>query len=260
MYDVVEKTWTFPAGERGVRVKLPDRVNSSNRLHKESSIILECNFRGSDDIIDLMLSVDAVRRTYGSDVNIALHIPYFPYARQDRQMVPGESHSLAVIAKLINSLNLARVWVIDPHSDVVEALVDNLIITRQHDAVEVTVPDIQKYDYFISPDAGALKKIYQSAKKFSKPVICAHKIRDISTGDIKGISISESDFESLVGKSALVIDDICDGGKTFIELRKVLPSTLDVDLYVTHGIFSQGMDKLNQAYRNIYCRNNMSTK
>ena len=50
--------------------------------------------------------------------------------------------------------------------------------------------------------------------------------------------------------NVVVVDDICDGGRTFIELLKASP-TLDcgksLSLFVTHGIFSQGTKPLFDA-------------
>ena len=246
------KTWTFPAGERGVRIDTNRSV--------DSTYIITCNFRGSDSIIDLLLETDAVRRTY-PDARIELSIPYFPYARQDRIMQPGESHSLKVIANLINSLGFSSVTVVDPHSDVVEALLDRVKIVTQTAAIESTISKevLESYDYFIAPDAGAAKKIWKTAIKYGKPVVCAQKQRDLATGTITSTRIDSSDCIALAGARALVIDDICDGGRTFIELRRALPSSTKTDLYVTHGIFSAGRELLDAAFDQIFCYNNFTT-
>lgn len=249
------KKWVFPAGERGLKIESVEiRVNDRRPVY-----YIACNFRGSDDIIDIMLEADAARRLYGQDVKLVLSIPYFPYARQDRVMTEGESHSLKVIANLINSIKFSKVLIADPHSDVVEALVDNAVIQRQHDLVLATVPNIHDYDFLIAPDAGALKKIYKLSQMCGIPVICASKTRDVSTGEITGTKIQPEDYLALSkSKRALVVDDICDGGRTFIELSKVLPSACALDLYVTHGIFSKGKDALLREYRNVLCYNDLS--
>lgn len=245
------KKWTFPAGERGV---LLDAVNIDRSIYT-----VQCNFRNSDSIIDLLLETDAARRTY-PNAKIDLLIPYFPYARQDRVMQLGESHSLKVIANLINSLNFNNVVVVDPHSDVVEALVDRLTIVTQTEAIERTIGKnkLLEYNYFIAPDAGALKKVYKTSTKHNIPVICAQKTRDVTSGAITGIKVNSEDYANAMFKRALIIDDICDGGRTFIELRKELPHTTTVDLFVTHGIFSAGLDKLTPLFNEIYCYNNFA--
>ena len=130
---VVEKEWVFPAGERGVRVKTD--------MFTESCTV-DLHFKGSDSLIDMLLTVDALRRQYGKYFKISLNTPYFPYARQDRRMQEGESHSLKVIADLVNSCGFSEVCTVDPHSDVVEAVVNNLKIIPQHEAAIQVLPDI----------------------------------------------------------------------------------------------------------------------
>ena len=62
-------------------------------------------------------------------------------------------------------------------------------------------------------------------------------------------------------KDMIIIDDICDGGATFINIAKELrkPGYMYKDnkiyLIVTHGIFSKGTTKLSQYFDGIYCTN-----
>jgi ribose-phosphate pyrophosphokinase len=95
----------------------------------------------------------------------------------------------------------------------------------------------------VSPDAGANKKTFEVAKYFSTNFIRADKLRDLTTGQIKETIVYADD---LTGKTAVILDDICDGGRTFIELAKVLKAkgAAKVILFVTHGIFSAGLDPL----------------
>ena len=69
------------------------------------------------DIIPLALVVDAIRREIKSPI-INLHLPYLPYARQDRVMNKGESLAIKVYCDFINSLNFNSIKVDDCHSDV----------------------------------------------------------------------------------------------------------------------------------------------
>jgi ribose-phosphate pyrophosphokinase len=63
--------------------------------------------------------------------------------------------------------------------------------------------------------------------------------------------------EELAKKDFLIVDDICDGGRTFIELAKVLRpwTTGKIYLYVTHGIFSNGLDVFNSLIDGVYTAN-----
>ena len=52
--------------------------------------------------------------------------------------------------------------------------------------------------------------------------------------------------DDLTGKYAVIIDDICDGGGTFIPIAKELKAKgcRKVVLYVTHGAFTKGTQVL----------------
>lgn len=192
------------------------------------------------DIMPLALVVDAIRRDIKNPI-INLHLPYLPYARQDRVMNKGESLAIKVYCDFINNLNFNTVKVDDCHSDVGIALLNNVTNDQSF------IPEVQElnFDVLVAPDAGSLKKIYKYAKILNKPAIRADKERDVKTGNITGTVV----YGDVEGKKVLIMDDICDGGRTFIELAKVLyaKGAKDVTLYVTHGVFSYGKQVLHDV-------------
>lgn len=246
--------WTFPGGERNVR------IDFTNKYSPSAEVLIECDYKGSDDLVDLIMLVNALRQENFSD--ISLSIPYFPFARQDRVMTSGEANALQAISQVFNMLNLKHIEIYDPHSDVLEALFPPgvLSINRQW---EIWAPRISEYEDLtsiglVSPDTGALKKVYKLADVLNVPVVCAQKVRDVSTGKITSTTIDVSNVLKLT--SLYVVDDICDGGRTFIELAKAIRSqgyTGKLVLCVTHGIFSQGLEVLGH-YDTIRCSNNLS--
>lgn len=239
------KTWDFPAGERGCSVV----------GHAWDDIItIVCNFTSSSDIIDLLLVNDAIRHQFSNKVHLS--IPYFPFARQDRRVNVGDSHSLKVIAGIINSCKFDSVVVNDAHSDVLEALVDNLVLIPQEVTAYPLLKD-EKIDILLAPDAGASKKIYKLAALINKPVVIANKERDLSTGKVLRSIISEYDRFQLQDKHVWIVDDICDGGASFLELAKVLHGHASLNLYVTHGIFSKGKEIFKKNFFKVICYNDM---
>lgn len=212
--------------------------------------------KSSDDVMSLLLTVDAVRRI-NSQTQIKLTLPYVPYARQDRVCEKGEALSIVVMAKLINSLNCRKVIISDPHSDVTSALIKNVEIKTITDFVRASALEqlIHKENLeLISPDAGAEKKIRKLAQSLNNVnMIAASKVRDTATGRILETHV----MDVKPNQAYLIADDICDGGRTFIELAKVLKNNgaSDLYLYVTHGIFSKGLAELNQYFKRIYCVN-----
>lgn len=235
------RVFTFPGGEVGVG------LNAQNlRFLESENFYIRAAIKNSVDVMTLLLVTDALRRLTNKPVWLALF--YVPYARQDRVCNKGESHSIKVFCNLINSLKYHRVIIADPHSEVTPALLDNCDILSQLDIIskwpDFAQPMYETDTIFVSPDAGSNKKVSTIAKYFNHTgFIRADKKRDLQTGNILETIVYA---DSLKGKRCVIIDDICDGGRTFIELAKVLKAkeAAMVELYVTHGIFSQGIDAL----------------
>lgn len=246
--------WTFPGGERNVKIVDPDCIA---RFH---SFTVCCDYRGSDDLIDILLLVNAARNV-DRNVRLRLFMPYFPFARQDRVMTPGEPFALQVAVNLIKTCNFNEIEVWDPHSDVLAGMFEpgTLKIVPQEKLVFIDYE--QPNVCLLSPDGGALKKIYKVAQFYGGlPVVCAQKIRDASTGKIVGVDIPE---EISAYDTVIIVDDICDGGASFIELsraiREIKPE-IRIELSVTHGIFSKGKDVLLEHIDAVYADNDWTLR
>jgi ribose-phosphate pyrophosphokinase len=202
------KHFQFGSGENHLQILTP------------SGPQVEIMFRYSGDqsMMQLLLMTDALRRQGANEIDLV--IPYFPGARQDRVCNTGEALSAKVYADLINQQHYRQVSVFDPHSDVVVALLNNLRVVKNHQFIQQVVNEIGSDLNLISPDAGSNKKIFElSSKLGGVPVVRADKIRDVRNGAIVGTEVF---CEDLTGVTALIVDDICAGGRTFIELAKKL--------------------------------------
>lgn len=239
--------FSFPGGERHVR--LPASVGGCG----DRVWTLTANLYSAQGIVDLLLLVDALRRATPQAGELHLMMPYVPYARQDRVAVAGEPLSAAVFCRLINGLGFDTVTIADPHSDVVPALLDRVQVMRAAQYVKTLrasalahVPEIA----LVAPDVGARKRVEQVAKEVGAPVAYATKTRDPVTGKLSGAEIT-GDLPDL---PLLVVDDICDGGGTFIALAKVIraASSQPLYLYVTHGLFTKGLEPLLALYDGVF--------
>lgn len=252
--DVNVKYWNFPAGETGV--KLP-HMGSSDYF----KIILD--FESNDDIINLMFLCDALRENQGNHIHIYLHIPYMPYARQDRYCDVGESFSLKVICNILNSLDFDKIYVQDIHSEVMKGFfkAGMISVSEQHTLQYQKVRDIMNiYDSsnriaIVAPDAGAVKKAAKAAKLHNLNMIEFHKKRNPVNGKIESVKCSLSKEELNKYDALIVVDDICDNGGTFIALGNVIKNEYNFNghlhLVVTHGNFGNGFDDLNKFYKTI---------
>ncbi len=231
--------FNFPCGEMHVKITHP--VPKHVSLH----FIFEKN----EDIIELLLVADALKQADMILESIA--IGYVPFGRQDRVAVPGEAFSLKVFANLINGLGAKEVCIVDPHSDVTMALIENSKVVRQ-DVIFLHYFENRTDFYLISPDGGALKKIYKLASQVDcLGVIECTKDRDVKTGDITKTIVHHEDLE---GKDCVMVDDICDGGRTFVEIAKVLKkkNAGKITLMVTHGKFTKGLEVFKGLIDEIY--------
>lgn len=238
------RQWNFPGGEVGVDIN----VGSEDTNYNATRVWVDARIRSSDDVMALVMATDALKRHFPL-ASFGLDIPYFPYARQDRVCNAGEALSVKVMGSIINGLGYATVQLLDPHSSVAEAVIDNVYSRSQYDVfhdVKSNWSDIT----IVAPDMGASKKVEEFARRVgAQGVVAFNKTRELSTGKITGMHCL--DPLSATGKY-LVLDDICDGGRTFIELIKHFPLTATVDLAVTHGIFSKGYEIVTKEFSKVY--------
>lgn len=212
--------------------------------------------RDMNDFMLLAQLVDAVRHV--TDVAVShLQLAWLPWARQDRHMVAGDSFALKVFANQLNTLNFDKVFILDPHSDAAAAAINNCVAIPQETCLlqsETLRRAIAQGELMlVAPDAGALKKIHNVAKATgAENYAILTKERDVASGNLTGFALVAGE---VAGKDLLIVDDLCDAGGTFIGSAQVLreAGARSVSLYVTHGIFSKGVDNLlNNGIDAIY--------
>jgi ribose-phosphate pyrophosphokinase len=229
--------FNFPDGQPHVNVK---------NIEEGDDVEVICSMTSSNKILELLQISNALDNIFARKK--VLTIPYLMGARYDRTMLPGDSFDLKVIANLINSCGFEKVILFDPHSSVSTALINNCIeVTNK---ALVTVYGMSDQAVLICPDAGAAKKIpdYMKWNKSFVDVVYCTKKRDLSTGSL---SITVLEPEKCRGKDCVIIDDICDGGGTFVGIAKqILPKSLT--LIISHGIFSKGFSLLEEHFDDIF--------
>lgn len=250
----------FPAGETSIKI---------NPFHIENQMNISIHwlYQNDAELMQVLMLVRAIRQVTPGK-HLTLYVPYVPHSRMDRVIEKGVPFSLVDVINIINLCEFNGIYTEDNHSDAIETLLTDNVSAfynqpqyegmkelHYKDELNISVGDI-----FVSPDAGASKKIYECAKAFSVTrVVNANKVREVTTGNI--VSTHVPKFECANDQSIWVIDDICDGGRTFIELAKAIRkqhTTPKLKLYVTHGIFSKGIKLLEGYYDEVHCLHNMS--
>lgn len=239
--EIALTTGIFPDGAVWLKVtgKLPERAQ-----------LMRVRAAAMHDMNDFMLLaqlVDAVRHV--TDVLVShLELPWLPWARQDRHMVAGDSFALKVFARQLNTLGFDKVKVLDPHSDAAGAAIDNFVTIPQEICLLHSPTLARQFQQqalmLVAPDAGALKKIDAVARATgASEYAVLTKKRDVASGNLTGFALVSGDVKD---RDVLIVDDLCDAGGTFIGSAQVLrdAGARSVSLYVTHGIFSKGVENL----------------
>jgi ribose-phosphate pyrophosphokinase len=258
----------FPDGQQSLTIKPNENYDNLPALNgRTNPITIKSRLNDFRDL-ELIICANQALKELGVK-NIRLHIPYCIGGRSDRKFEAGGINYIkTVIAPIINSQNFEEVRIMDPHSDVLEACIDNIKIINHSELIGKAFynmgfdswEDIGNDVVLVSPDAGALKKVFKIQQNFRiKNLIIGAKNRDIK-GQITHTSIS-GEVENPQDKTFVIVDDICDGGRTFIELAKVIKAMygdVKVMLIVTHGIFSKGLGVMLEYVDQIYTTNSVN--
>lgn len=233
----------FPGGEPHITLDKPKDIIGRQ-------ILIDARLRDAEEFLTFVLLTTAIQHYRPS--KMTLFLPYVPGGRMDRIPVDsGNGFTLKMYANIINSLHFDQVTTIDPHSDVTLALINNCYQLPVAPFIYDYITEIDQMNYIISPDAGAAKRNKSLVTHFNRAEIVASKTRNTTDGSLTGFKLPE-----LPGPgNYVVIDDLCDGGGTFIglaeEFRKVATDGMSLHLWTTHGIYSKGLRTLLSYYDTI---------
>lgn len=250
----------YPAGEMQVRLK-PETVKEVQTLNAEDVLIVLLRINTTERLLEASHLINAISGVRSTKCKLSVQVPYLPYGRADRRFTPGDCLGIDITSiGLLGQLPwYADVASFDIHNKEaatgvnvnitpeLESVIKNFAKGRSTNTVNVLFPDKGAADRY------ALPNHYENnvtALKLNK-VYC-QKQRDPATGKLAGFVVPE-----LVYDNTIVIDDICDGGGTFIGIAESLglhPKGLgdSLALYVSHGIFSKGLEELTRFYDKIY--------
>lgn len=221
--------------------------------------VIYANIKDPSGMLALIYLLDHLNTNANFDgISFVLDLTYLPNARQDRVTGDNDFETPNTVKTFCNLLagykRLTTVYASDVHSNVPSVLLNNLAEQSHLHSYIVAVPleVTDTIDYFISPDLGAYKKVKSISQNYDTPYLVAQKERDPISHEIE---LSLTYDVDLTGKTVMICDDICDGGRTFLAVSKILKETYKaktVYLYITHGIFPFGYDHLKQYIDKIY--------
>ena len=172
-----------------------------------------------------------------------LELPYLPYGRQDKAVSNEATFGLQSFIRVLRLCAFDSITVMDPHSQVVMDDLPHCRAIYPHAQVTAAIHDTQA-TAIAYPDAGAVRK-YTAIYQTDCRIISGRKVRNQQTGVLTDTAIDGDP----AGQIVLIVDDICDGGRTFVALADALYAggAQAVHLFVTHGLFSKGINVLTAA-------------
>lgn len=255
-----------------LRVRLTKRT-LGHFPNSETSVTISANLTGADvfivqplteptndNLMQLLLLADAARRLGAKRITAV--IPYFGYARQDREFA-GEPVSLAVVAGALHTATVDRVVVLDPHSGGVR---------EQLEAVGIAYHRVWALPLFVeflshkkgvvfqvvSPDFGGGPRAQKYASELTPgepPIVLAKERRSHTEVTIAAPA-------GRVQSVCVLIDDILASGSTLVKAAEILKKRGAKQIWaaVTHGEFTgDAKRKLERSgIEKIYVTNSLA--
>ncbi len=199
----------------------------------------------SDNLVQLFIILDALRRASASRVNAV--IPYYGYARKEKKTQARDPISAKLMANIIELAGANRVITVDLHAEAiqgffdipVDALTASKILARharERHGADVVV---------VSPDTGGTARARSLARLLDAPIAIIDKRRP-RDDDVEILNV----IGDVEGKPCVVIDDLISTGSTLVGAAKALRANgaVSVDVVATHGVLSNGaLQRLHAA-------------
>lgn len=240
----------YPDGQ--IQLVLEDL--DDNKFH----LVILTRICNSDDLFILMQLSDIVNRR---GLSCTLYVTYLLAARTDRLFSWNTSFTLKIVMDVLKSFN-SEIMILDPHSDVANRLSGNKVYEISFVNMLINYTDI--FDdsdniVIVAPDEGAKDRLEHivTSSIFRNPIVYCSKTRD-ENGKVTEVKVkSESPIQVSKKTRLVIIDDLCDGGGTFMAIAPELKKyeAKEVDLVITHSIQLDGLKKVSSVYDKVITSN-----
>lgn len=226
------KICTFSDGE--ISISIGESVRGADVF-----IVQSTNAPVNDNIMELALMCDACKRSSANSVTAVM--PYFGYARQDRQTRARDPISAKLVADLICASGADRVLTMDLHAPQIQGFfnipIDHLLgaplLTPYFEnKFKNTFEDI----VIVSPDFGSVTRARKFAQRFNAPIAIIDKRRP---------KANVSEVMNIIGdvkdKTVIIVDDMIDTAGTLCNAANAvinMGGAKEVYACATHGVLS----------------------
>ncbi len=171
--------------------------------------IIQSTFAPSDNLMELLLMIDAAKRASAKQV-VAV-IPYYGFARQDRKDKPRVPIGAKLIANLLTAAGVNRVITMDLHADQIQGFFD--VPVDHMYASSIFVPYILSLNLpnlvTASPDTGGTRRAGAYGRFLNCEMVVCYKQRAKANVIERMMLIGD-----VTDKDVVLIDDIVDTGGT----------------------------------------------
>jgi ribose-phosphate pyrophosphokinase len=243
---------------------------------ENEDVIIFQNFSSPVDqnIMQFCLMVDAASRM--NPKSIVGVVPWLGYAKQDKVFRVGEPLAADVVAKIVSSLKLDKLFLLDIHHPNIKNFFT--IPVEELTASDIFIDRIKNQELgiknnkdsgkwcVIAPDVGAFERNKFVAEKLNLPLFQINKQRDLETGKVTINKISyighpreggdpgldsrmhgnELNF-NISGQSVLMFDDMILSGGTMVKDAEYLKSLGALDIY----FFATHLDPTSETFSNL---------
>lgn len=204
---------------------------------QESYIIQPTSAPTNDNLMEILVMADALRRSSASSITAVL--PYFGYGRQDRRARSARVPITAkVVADMLSVVGINRIITVDLHADQIQGFfyipVDNVYATP------ILLNDMRQKNFpnplMVSPDVGGVLRARATAKQLND---C-----EMAIIDKRRPRPNESEVMNIIGepegRDCIIVDDMVDTGGTLCQAAKALKErgATTVTAYCTHPVLS----------------------
>tara|TARA_B100000609_G_scaffold194861_1_gene188020 strand:- start:1370 stop:2221 length:852 start_codon:yes stop_codon:yes gene_type:complete len=197
--------------------------------------IIQSTTPPSDNLMELLLMIDAARRASAYKINAV--IPYFGFARQDKKGKPRVPIGAKLIANLLTTAGADRVMTMDLHADQIQGFFD--IPVDHLYSSSVFIPFIQSLNLpnltIAAPDMGGSNRANTYAKFLNSEMVVCYKHREKANEVGKMMLIGD-----VTGKDIVIVDDMVDTAGTLTKAAELMVElgANSVRAVCTHGVFS----------------------
>lgn len=255
-YEINYKIHHFPDGEKQIEL-IGDFLKYSG-----STVNVITRLSSVDDVFILSQACDIFHRY---DIQVNLKITYLMSQRNDRIMKYGVARNqniiLGYIKPYIDNGTIVYVSIVEPHNP---ESIEKVIGEFRPILTSFSLYRLYSYnsiydDIILFPDSGAFYRYKDVVMSFDKSlfhkVLTCEKVRDNETNTLNVNIIPNSETIFTNNSRFVIIDDLCDGGRTFIELanklREDYGGEIKLQLIVTHAVNKEGLKRVSECYDEV---------